>query len=32
MDDKVVVTCAMNGVLTDPNKYPVPYTPEAPAS
>ncbi|MFB6350433.1 MAG: 3-keto-5-aminohexanoate cleavage protein [Bradymonadaceae bacterium] len=28
MDDKVVVTCAMNGVLTDPEKYPVPYTPE----
>jgi uncharacterized protein (DUF849 family) len=28
MSDKVVVTCAMNGVLTDPAKYPVPYTPE----
>jgi uncharacterized protein (DUF849 family) len=27
-DDKVVVTAALNGVLTDPNKYPVPYTPE----
>jgi uncharacterized protein (DUF849 family) len=26
--DKVVVTCALNGVLTDPEKYPVPYTPE----
>jgi uncharacterized protein (DUF849 family) len=26
--DKVVITCALNGVLTDPQKYPVPYTPE----
>ena len=28
MSDKVVVTCAMNGVLTDPSRHPVPYTPE----
>ena len=28
MSDKVVVTCAMNGVLTNPKKHPVPYTPE----
>ena len=27
-DDKVVITCALNGVLTDPNRHPVPYTPE----
>jgi len=26
--EKVVVTCALNGVLTDPDKHPVPYTPE----
>ncbi|MBH24052.1 MAG: 3-keto-5-aminohexanoate cleavage protein [Myxococcales bacterium] len=26
--DKVIVTCAMNGVLTDPNQHPVPVTPE----
>jgi 3-keto-5-aminohexanoate cleavage enzyme len=25
--DKVVVTCALTGVLTDPNKFPVPVTP-----
>ncbi len=28
MSDKVVITCALNGVLTDPNRHPVPYTPE----
>lgn len=26
--DKVVITCALNGVLTDPKTHPVPYTPE----
>jgi len=26
--DKVVVTCALNGVLTDPSVHPVPYTPD----
>lgn len=25
--DKVVITCALNGVLTDPATHPVPYTP-----
>lgn len=25
--DKVIITCAMNGVLTDPSTHPVPYTP-----
>lgn len=25
--DKVVITCALNGVLTDPAMHPVPYTP-----
>lgn len=28
MSDKVVITCALNGVLTDPARHPVPYTPE----
>ena len=28
MSDKVVITCALNGVLTDPSRHPVPYTPE----
>lgn len=28
MTDKVVVTCALNGVLTNPERHPVPYTPE----
>ena len=28
MSDKVVITCAMNGVLTNPATHPVPYTPE----
>ncbi|MFB6263593.1 MAG: 3-keto-5-aminohexanoate cleavage protein [Bradymonadaceae bacterium] len=27
-NDKVVVTCALNGVLTNPERHPVPYTPE----
>jgi len=27
-DDKVVITCAINGVLTNPEKHPVPVTPE----
>ena len=27
-DDKVIITCALNGVLTNPQKHPVPYTPE----
>lgn len=26
--DKVVITCALNGVLTNPATHPVPYTPE----
>jgi len=26
--DTVVITCALNGVLTDPAQHPVPYTPE----
>ncbi len=26
--DKVVITCALTGVLTDPNRFPVPVTPE----
>jgi len=26
--DKAVVTCALTGVLTDPNRFPVPVTPE----
>ena len=28
MSDKVVITCALNGVLTDPSRHPVPYTPD----
>jgi uncharacterized protein (DUF849 family) len=28
MPDKVVVTCAVTGVLTDPHQHPVPVTPE----
>jgi uncharacterized protein (DUF849 family) len=28
MSDKVVVTCALNGVLTNPKHHPVPVTPE----
>lgn len=28
MSDKVVITCSLNGVLTDPATHPVPYTPE----
>lgn len=27
MSDKVVITCALNGVLTNPQHHPVPYTP-----
>lgn len=30
--DKVVITCALNGVLTNPATHPVPYTPEEMAS
>lgn len=26
--DKVLITCAMNGLLTDPKTHPVPYTPD----
>ena len=28
MSDKVVITCALNGVLTDPKQHHVPVTPE----
>ena len=28
MSDKVVITCALTGVLTDPKQHPVPVTPE----
>jgi 3-keto-5-aminohexanoate cleavage enzyme len=28
MSDKVVITCALTGVLTDPRQHPVPVTPE----
>jgi uncharacterized protein (DUF849 family) len=28
MSEKVIITCALNGVLTDPRQHPVPYTPE----
>ena len=28
MNDKVILTCALTGVLTDPAKHPVPVTPE----
>lgn len=27
MSDRVIITCALNGVLTDPATHPVPYTP-----
>ena len=27
MNDKVVITCALTGVLTDPRQHPVPVTP-----
>ncbi len=27
MNDKVVITCALTGVLTDPKQHPVPVTP-----
>jgi uncharacterized protein (DUF849 family) len=27
MSDKVIITCALNGVLTDPRQHPVPVTP-----
>jgi 3-keto-5-aminohexanoate cleavage enzyme len=32
MSDKVILTCSLNGVLTDPRTHPVPYTPEAMAA
>ena len=28
MSDKAVITCALNGVLTDPKQHHVPVTPE----
>ncbi|MBW8855083.1 MAG: 3-keto-5-aminohexanoate cleavage protein, partial [Bradyrhizobium sp.] len=28
MSDKAVITCALNGVLTDPKQHNVPVTPE----
>ena len=28
MNDKVVITCALTGVLTDPRQHPVPVTPD----
>lgn len=28
MSDKAIVTCALNGVLTNPQTHPVPYTPD----
>lgn len=28
MSDKVIVTCSLNGVLTNPKTHPVPYTPD----
>ncbi|MFH1092422.1 MAG: 3-keto-5-aminohexanoate cleavage protein, partial [Pseudomonadota bacterium] len=28
MSDKVVITCSLTGVLTDPAMHPVPVTPE----
>lgn len=28
MTDKAIITCALNGVLTDPRQHPVPYTPQ----
>lgn len=30
--DKIIITCALNGVLTDPKTHPVPYRPEAMAA
>lgn len=27
-DKKIIITCALNGVLTDPNTHPVPFRPE----
>jgi len=32
MSDVAIVTCALTGVLTDPNRFPVPVTPEQMAS
>lgn len=32
LKDKIVVTCALNGVLTDPKTHPVPVTPDEMAS
>ncbi|QED28234.1 3-keto-5-aminohexanoate cleavage protein [Microvenator marinus] len=32
MSDLAILTCALNGVLTDPAQHPVPYTPEDMAS
>ncbi len=32
MDDRVIITCALNGVLTDPRQHPVPVTPAAMAA
>ena len=32
MGDKVIVTCALTGVLTNPEQHPVPVTPEEMAS
>ena len=28
MSDKVIISCALTGVLTDPKRFPVPVTPE----
>jgi 3-keto-5-aminohexanoate cleavage enzyme len=28
MSEKVIITCALNGVLTDPRQHPVPFTPD----
>ena len=28
MSDKVIISCALTGVLTDPKQHPVPVTPE----
>lgn len=28
MGDRAIITCALNGVLTDPEQHPVPYAPE----
>ena len=32
MGDKAIITCALNGVLTDPSTHPVPFRPEAMAA